>query len=51
MFLVPTHFVIYIDSLAGCSKEVGCVGTNIAFIAIIVFIYVDDIVLMGEEFI
>ena len=42
----PTLFGIYIDKLECCLEEVGCVGTILAGIIIILLFYADDIVLL-----
>ena len=39
-------FDIYIDELEGCLKELGCVGTILVGIVIILLLYDDDIVLL-----
>ena len=44
--LSPTLFGIYIDKLEDCLEEVGCAGTILAGIVIILLLYADDIVLL-----
>ena len=44
--LSPTLFGIYIDKLEGCLEKVGCAGTILAGIVIILLLYADDIVLL-----
>ena len=46
--LSPTLFGIYIDKIEGCLEEVGCAGTILAGIVIILLLYVDDIVLLAR---
>ena len=46
--LSPTLFDIYIDKLEACLEEVGCVGTFLGGIVIILLLYDDDIVLLAR---
>ena len=46
--LSPTLFGIYIDKLEMCLEEVGCIGSILAGIVIILLLYADDIVLMEK---
>ena len=46
--LSPTLFGIYIDKLEGYLEEAGCGGTILAGIAIILFLYADDIILLAR---
>ena len=43
-----TLFGIYIDKLEKCLEEVGCIGTVLARIVIILLLYADGIVLLAR---
>ena len=45
--LPSTYFGIYIDKLEACLEEVGCVGTNLARIVILI-LHVNNIYSYGE---
>jgi hypothetical protein len=47
--LSPTFFSIYINKLQICLEEAVCVGPTLIGIVIVLFIYVDYIVLMERS--